>query len=546
MFVAGRKLSLACKHQLLTRSIFNQATIGKFNSVVNYQSILTTDHASQLRPYFQPARNIFGLSHLALEKLEQIQENKLSLISSNKERYIERLKQFIEKNETSNILRDDLINMIALSENEEHLDILEKIAKEKRAENAIATDTWGATVARVYFKLNLIDRLVERIKDDSFGNFFRQLTTFKIAFTMLYNAGRYQEVVDLYFQFHHVWDKPRRDPMLFIFYASLAKINTPESLQQARDMLLKENQDAHFRNRAFVAYLALNQNETAYALDIIAETRANTHITLHTIKLLCLLKLERYEDLLMQLQRTLSRSEDSKQTVLNEICELIASQSESIEDGELRKEILSTIEELKASKKVTQDTLESLVFRQLERHPDRLYDRAFERRSNHYDDGNERRPYRGDRFSRDDGLDFNRRGGDLPYRGSDAPGRIRNDGFRQRNNFGGGLKRENFGSSSRRENFGSEFNNDRGDFGRKRDNRSRFGNEGVRNYFSNQDESGTADFDRSDSTFSNDSGLKRGFPKSREERRARYNPRNDDFSDDEFESKNGDPSFKRY
>lgn len=317
--------------------------------------------------------SIYSESILMIEKLDTMQHYKNQQFGPDKARYIGRVKSLVDSGKMDLVLRDDLINLIGLAENEEHIELIEKIV-EARFHNQPGSEErgWGTAVMRLYYKFGLVDRALESItQTDKYGNFFNQISSYRILMTMLYNAGRYEDVTTIYDKFCD--EKPGYDKenpqfftnhknrMKFIILASLAKANTPEALQKAHTLGID---DKSARSTMFIAYLALNQNEPTIALDYISRSEKANHIAIRSLKIHAYLKIKRFEDVLIIIHRSLDYGAKGKQILLQETCDLIKEHENEIEDAEIKKELMTATKELNDNGLVSEEPLSNFVFKE--------------------------------------------------------------------------------------------------------------------------------------------------------------------------------------
>lgn len=326
--------------------------------------------------------NIYSESILMIEKLDVMQNYKNKQFGPDKLRYLERVKSLVDSGKFDMVLRDDLINMIGLAENEEHIELIEKIIQARYQTHPESEERgWGTALMRLYYKHNLVDRALRSMtQTDKFGNFFSQVSSYRILMTMLYNAGRYEEVAKIFDLFSET--KPgfqRENPEYFtnqrnrmknIVLASMAKLNTPEALKIAQSL---DIDDKSARSTMFIAYLALNQNEPTLALDYISRSEKANHIAIRCLKINAYIKIKRFEDVLIMIHRSLDYGSRGKNVILQETCDLIKERENEIEDADVKKELLTAIVELTNNGVVGEEKLSDYVFKEftmLKRTPD--------------------------------------------------------------------------------------------------------------------------------------------------------------------------------
>lgn len=327
-----------------------------------------------------PQRYIYSAGSLKIDSLENLKSHKNRIYESGKERYIERIAGYVEKGEIQSIFLNDLINLIGLAENEQHVALIEKII-EKTKDDPSFSCSWGPAVMRVYFSMNLVDRAIQNIKDvERFGTFFDQRASFQIAMTMAYNDGKYNDVVDLHELSQTRVPVPsglqyKIDRKLsVILYASYAKMNTPEALEKAEQLYYKEKKEdptnpyMKMRTVTLLSYLAVQQNKPVLAMNILNEapTHTHTYISIRELKTIALIKLQRFEDVLYHVRATINDIKRNSKVILQEIFDLIKAAENEIEDEKIRDEMKELLVELKESQLVGDEKLASIIFKEIQ------------------------------------------------------------------------------------------------------------------------------------------------------------------------------------
>lgn len=315
-----------------------------------------------------------------MEKLAYLKETRGKLYNDGKDRYIERLSQFLKQGDTKSVFKDDLVNLIAFAENTDHLDMIEDIAVNAKDDNTSQIGTWGSAVMRLYYSLNEMDRAYENMKNvDKFGEFFNQRTSYQVLMTMLFKAARYQHVIEVYemstSRLNAIDPAYQRDPtdrrLTIIAFAAYAKMNTPEALEAANRLYAKDPHNRVFKARtvSFLAYLAMKQNQPVMALNLLSDHPNKNYITAREIKTIALQQLKRYEDVLYHLRDCLNSTRRDVMMLLQETCTILQNASSEIDDEQVKNDLIQTLADLKEENLVGNDTLESIVFKEIDRRP---------------------------------------------------------------------------------------------------------------------------------------------------------------------------------
>lgn len=318
--------------------------------------------------------NLYSDASLGLYKLDSLRENRMKLYETGKERYIDRIAKFIENSDIKSIFKDDLINLIALADNEQHLNLIEKIAKATKENDDLIIGSWGSAVMRLYYKMNLLDRALNNLRDvESFGDFFNQRTSYQIVMTMLFNSGRYQDVIDIYkFSVERLQGdtdkKFATDRRLSVLaFAAYAKLNTPQALEEAQKLYAKDQTNPYMKMRVvtFLSYLAVNQDKPAAALNLLSDSPHKNYISAREIKTISLIKLKRYEDVLYHIRESIAETKREFKIILQEVCDLLTSRQDEIDDEQVKRELMNTLVELKDNQLIGDATLHSIVYKEI-------------------------------------------------------------------------------------------------------------------------------------------------------------------------------------
>lgn len=410
----GQGIVIGARLQAASR-LFSTTTTQRFAATpLSSHSTLVKQSSSRLL-MCQTSRNLYSEPALGMEKLDRMRERRGQLFSdTDKERYLERLRKYIEDNDAKSVFKDDLLNLMAIAENEQHLDLLEKIV----TSNAIDQDTflqgWGTTLMRLYYKMNQLDRAYNNLKDvERFGEFFNQRSCYKIAMTMLFNAGRFRDVVEIY----HLADRRLADGtdaggaryLSTLAFGALAKINNEEAMKEAENLYSRIKHLPHekgaSRSVQFLAYLAVNNNKPKYALNLISQTPSKHYITMKELKISSLIKLERYEDILFQLREYAKSVKRDRNLLLKSTFDIIEKSLNMVQDASMRQEISDILVEIKSGGHVSDATIEELLFKEINEftRPPVSLDNSFGQRK--FDNENDFRPrHKGDNSRQQDRL----------------------------------------------------------------------------------------------------------------------------------------------
>lgn len=351
-----------------------------YSSMNQFSPFDTRSITSPSRPMVQhnlSSRNLYTESALGLFKLDRIRERKSQLFETGKDRYIERLTKYIEEGDSKSVFKDDMINLLGIAENENHLDLLEKIIISTESDQESFFKGWGTTFMRLYYRMNQLDRAYKNIKDvEKFGEFFNQRGSYKIVMTMLYNVGRYNDVLEIYeLANERLHKSPGEEEshekgLSTLAFAALAKMNNEEAFIKAEDLFAKISRESGMerglRSASFMAYLAVNNNRPKYALNLISNTPSRQYVTLKEMKIVSLVKLERYEDILLQVREFIKNAKRGTSMLLKNSFELVLQSKDKITDEQMRNELEEVLMDMKEGGHISDLSIEDLLFKKID------------------------------------------------------------------------------------------------------------------------------------------------------------------------------------
>lgn len=395
------------------------------------------------------SRNIFTANAIGIEKLDQLRSQKMQLFAGEaRERYVDRLRSFTEMGNCKSIYKEDLVNMLGIAESDQDLDLLEKILESSTPEQRDFFSGWGATAMRLYYKMGQLDRAVKNIEDKQrFGEFFNMRTCYQIVMTMLYDQGQYKKMFDLFQiaverlkdtyaakNFHNrTGEELLPDRILTILaFVALAKIRTPEALQEAKKLLsnyINKGKNVGLRPLSLVAYLALSNGDEKYALNLVSSAPTKNYVSLRDTKIVALIQLERFDDVLLQIREYAADSKFTQNQMLKSTFEELQKAEDKIKDAVLRQDLGDLLVEIANNNHVSEDTLDTLIFRPIDYDSDRFRSD----RQNFSRDSMDRQSTRRDRYS--DNNDYGSRRDDNSYRSRGGERHNESGGHRSERRF---------------------------------------------------------------------------------------------------------------
>lgn len=408
-------------------------------------------------------RHLYTDYALGLQTLDRLQIQKNQLFAgAAKDRYLERLIAFRDQNDLKSVYRDDLFNLIGIAENDEHLALLEDLIDRTKDDPQVFTKGLGVMVMRLYKKLDKLDRALESLKNvDRYGDFFLQRFSYKIVMTMLFNAGRYREVVDIYHladeKLTQVEEDSGEQILAPLAFAALAKMDTEEAFSEARQLFdkLSESrpQTGATKSIQFVTYMAVKYNEPKYALHLISRIRHGYPLVVKELKVRSLTMLERYEDIPIQLREFINNVRRDTAVLLKSTCDTIEQYLDKVPDPNVRKEMGDILVEIKDGGHIMEANFDEMLYKEIN------HGYSPQTRKFGPDSGPPPRRYQGgyNTSQSDDGQD-NRRSSYNNVRGRDRPYNNRQYNDRQYND----RSNRNYDEDHNQERGGDRNQNSRG------------------------------------------------------------------------------------
>uniref|UniRef100_A0A6G1SL60 Pentatricopeptide repeat-containing protein 2 n=1 Tax=Aceria tosichella TaxID=561515 RepID=A0A6G1SL60_9ACAR len=392
------------------------------NSIGASKNTNTLDERQRTFDISSSSRNLYTDSALGIRKLDRLQDQKSQLFTGqSRDRYIERLNDYLKAGDVESIYKDDLVNLIGIANTEQDLDLIEQIVSKSDPKTSPFFQGWGALLMRLYYKMNQLDRAYKNVKDvKRFGEFFNLRSCYKVLMTMLYDAKRYDTILEIfhlsqerlrYSENIQVTDQNEDDNMFerdlsTIAFAALAKINNQDALKQAEvlyNKLTANSRTIGLRPSSCFAYIACSNDQPKLALNLISNTPNRNYISLRELKIVSLIKLGRYDDILLQLREYVANIKRESNLLLRSTYDIIQENLTKIQDDAVRQELNDLLIEIKENGHVSETTIEELIFKPIDQERPLVrvntntgYRPRFNDRNRNYNNYNNDR-YQGDR-----------------------------------------------------------------------------------------------------------------------------------------------------
>lgn len=320
-------------------------------------------------------RTMFTERSLKLDSFDALRRDKVRIFGTGKDRYIDRVRTYTE-GETMSIVKEDLINIIGLAENAEHLDLIEQIILSPSMQTHFSDQSWGSVLMRLYYRMNEVDRAFKNMMDTArFGDFFMQYAAFRVLMTLLYKAQRYEELLELHqlsMEKMNNTNNIRQRQLDLLALAACARMSTPESFNIAEKIYTQsvsmDIRHLSTRIESLFVYLAINVNEPTKALNYLTGGKLASSIYLPSIslKILALAKLNRYEDIVFCLRDAMQTLRAQQKVMPQETADMLREKGDAIEDESVRQDLSDILDELRENNLFDERSLETIIFNEIE------------------------------------------------------------------------------------------------------------------------------------------------------------------------------------
>ncbi|EFN61442.1 Pentatricopeptide repeat-containing protein 2 [Camponotus floridanus] len=254
-------------------------------------------------------------------------------------------------NTEGQIFTEDLKSMLHLvQKTPEDIELLVKMITKFNSQNKelrFGTFIFGPVVMRTFYYLDEPDLALTAFKDPKFENFFDQLISYQILLSLLYKHEKYLEMRDVYdiIKTKNLDSGGYPRNSLILVMAACYKENTPESLEYSLKVWREINDKGFtFMRRAstFLTALAINQNSSHIAVEILTTIKESRYIDVRCLKVLAYADLKRFTEIVPLFRKSLEvdRPNIQKESYFTDVIEKLekAMAKENIpEDFELYK-----------------------------------------------------------------------------------------------------------------------------------------------------------------------------------------------------------------
>ncbi|KAG6794738.1 pentatricopeptide repeat-containing protein 2, mitochondrial [Apis mellifera caucasica] len=211
----------------------------------------------------------------------------------------ERMKEICEK-EDGIIFTEDLKAMIHLAQaNDQDMFLLNNMLKkyiQKHEHNQIGSFVFGPIVMRMFYHLNQPKYALEAFDNEYLKSSFNYRSSFRTLMCLLYKNSMFKEMKDVYNKVLNSSGVNFIGTNSVLIYAACLKENTPEALEFALNIWKKQYDiiKPSGRSYALISYLAIKNNASEIALDILSTIQRDKVMSIRSLKILAYMNMERY------------------------------------------------------------------------------------------------------------------------------------------------------------------------------------------------------------------------------------------------------------
>lgn len=171
---------------------------------------------SLLHRHFLVTRNLYAKTTLGIENFIEQKQHIMRQMENIEERFREKMNTYSEEDAQGMIFTEDLKNMIYLAKNDGDLDLVIKMAKKcvffmcnfsttstvcrfnaQNKQLRFGNFVFGPVLMRMFHLHNKPDLAIECFKSPQLTGFFDQLITYQIFLDLLYENGKYEDILSM-------------------------------------------------------------------------------------------------------------------------------------------------------------------------------------------------------------------------------------------------------------------------------------------------------------------------------------------------------------
>ncbi|GFG39338.1 hypothetical protein Cfor_08291 [Coptotermes formosanus] len=327
---------------------------------------------SHIRYRYEGIRFLFAPAALGLDGYSRMRDRTKTQFVNLADKFRTKMLEFSDPNSSNMIFTEDLKNMVHLADaTSDDLNLVHKMMtrfNQQNKEVRFGSYVFGPVVMRMYYFLNKPDEALQAFRDPELEDFFAQLVTYQILMDLLFQNERYQDMLDVFEiikQRQHQEGKFPKNVVILTF-AACFKLNTPESFKYGMAVWKELKEVGHIPMRravTFAAGLALNQNASHVAFEMISGVQHQNYVTIRNLKVAALADLGRPEDALPILRTILDTDVPSqrKQTFSEEVIQKLGVSVGKTTNKELIHEFQQIEKRLREGQHITAQDLNELL-----------------------------------------------------------------------------------------------------------------------------------------------------------------------------------------
>ncbi|CAF4754376.1 unnamed protein product [Rotaria sp. Silwood1] len=249
-------------------------------------------------------RTIFSSSSIGLDNFKLAREQYVSRHAPSIDSFKKRFLDSVNKPDAQ-IFTEDLRNMIMSADSDEEVNAVIQALKKYNTNKLKLTDYhFGSPIMRLLYIRNKPDLAMQLFMDESLKNIFNDSGSALILLNKLVEDKRYDDAIKVFeygMQRGFTTTSGRTYPTdaVTLTIEALYRQNTKQSLAKAKELMTKvieRDADINPRTAAMMGLLAIQHDESSFAMEIIGAVRAQNLTTIQNIRAICYAKMGRAEE----------------------------------------------------------------------------------------------------------------------------------------------------------------------------------------------------------------------------------------------------------
>lgn len=310
------------------------------NSVVKFSHVLL---------YISVIRHLYSKDTLGLESFKYQQEKTKLSLGNILDKFKTKMRDYSADDSKNMIFTEDLKNMVHLTEDDNDIELVIKMMKRFNNQNKelrFGNFIFGTVVMRMFHNLNKPDEALQCFKSPELKGFFDQLMSYQILLDLLYDNGKYKEMLEVFEIIKERQIEGTKYPrnIVVLTFAACYKLNNQESFDYAMKLWAELKETGHLTMRrgvTFLAGLAHNMGKPEACLEILSTTKNQSYTTVRNLKVISLLEVGRLEDTIPILKGVISEDVSStrKHTFNKEVMEKVKEATAKCDSADLKMEM---------------------------------------------------------------------------------------------------------------------------------------------------------------------------------------------------------------